>query len=104
LGVARDAPEDLREKIERGLECDVLLVSGGVSAGVKDLVPGVLADLGVTEHFHQVRVKPGKPLWFGTLDRGATGVPPVSGGVDSPLRGATGDTPVAPISTPVARK
>jgi molybdopterin molybdotransferase len=66
LGVARDTPEDLRVKIARGLECDVLLVSGGVSAGVKDLVPGVLAELGVEQHFHKVRVKPGKPLWFGT--------------------------------------
>jgi molybdopterin molybdotransferase len=37
---------------------------------VKDLVPVVLADLGVGEHFHQVRVKPGKPLWFGTRDAG----------------------------------
>jgi molybdopterin molybdotransferase len=65
LGVARDTPADLRDKISRGLECDVLLVSGGVSAGVKDLVPRVLAELGVSEKFHQVRVKPGKPLWFG---------------------------------------
>ncbi len=70
LGVARDTPEDLREKIVRGLECDVLLVSGGVSAGVKDLVPGVLAELGVMQHFHKVRMKPGKPLWFGTREAG----------------------------------
>jgi molybdopterin molybdotransferase len=69
LGVARDNPDDLREKIAKGLQCDVLLVSGGVSAGVKDLVPGVLAELGVEQVFHQVRVKPGKPLWFGVLTR-----------------------------------
>jgi molybdopterin molybdotransferase len=68
LGVARDTPEDLREKIARGLECDVLLISGGVSAGVKDLVPGVLTELGVQAHFHKVRMKPGKPLWFGTRE------------------------------------
>jgi molybdopterin molybdotransferase len=60
----------LREKIARGLECDALLISGGVSAGVKDLVPGVLAELGVAEQFHQVRVKPGKPLWFGVREDG----------------------------------
>lgn len=70
LGVGRDDPADLREKIALGLECDVLLVSGGVSAGVKDLVPGVLAELGVEEVFHQVRVKPGKPLWFGVREDG----------------------------------
>jgi molybdopterin molybdotransferase len=70
LGVGRDDPSDLREKIGLGLECDVLLVSGGVSAGVKDLAPSVLAELGVEEQFHQVRVKPGKPLWFGVRDQG----------------------------------
>ncbi|MCC6491890.1 MAG: molybdopterin molybdotransferase MoeA [Pirellulales bacterium] len=79
LGVGRDDPADLRDKMSRGLrECDVLLVSGGVSAGVKDLVPGILAELGVDEQFHQVRIKPGKPLWFGTLrgrDAFATGEP-----------------------------
>jgi molybdopterin molybdotransferase len=70
LGIGRDDERDLREKIARGLECDVLLISGGVSAGVKDLVPGVLAELGVSQHFHKVRMKPGKPLWFGTRDAG----------------------------------
>jgi molybdopterin molybdotransferase len=65
LGVGRDNPNDLREKIGLGLECDVLLVSGGVSAGVLDLVPQVLAELGVEELFHKIRMKPGKPLWFG---------------------------------------
>lgn len=68
LGVGRDDPDDLRAKIANGLkQCDVLLVSGGVSAGVKDLVPGILTELGVAEQFHLVRVKPGKPIWFGTL-------------------------------------
>ena len=68
LGVGRDTVDDLWEKISSGLECNVLLVSGGVSAGVKDLVPGVLTELGVVEQFHQVRVKPGKPLWFGVRE------------------------------------
>jgi molybdopterin molybdotransferase len=49
----------------------VLLVSGGVSAGVKDLAPGIFVELGVEERFHQVRMKPGKPLWFGV--RGTEG-------------------------------
>ena len=43
----------------------MLIISGGVSAGTRDLVPDVLADLGVQEVFHKVKVKPGKPLWFG---------------------------------------
>jgi molybdopterin molybdotransferase len=70
LGVARDELDDLRAKMGAGLECDVLLVSGGVSAGIKDLVPGVLAGLGANEVFHQVRMKPGKPLWFGVREGG----------------------------------
>jgi molybdopterin molybdotransferase len=70
LGLGRDEPADLCEKIARGLDCDALLVSGGVSAGVKDLVPGVLAELGVVEQFHKVSLKPGKPLWFGVREDG----------------------------------
>lgn len=65
LGVARDDADELRTMIARGLECDLLVLSGGVSAGVLDLVPGVLRDLGVMQVFHKVNVKPGKPVWFG---------------------------------------
>lgn len=65
LGIGRDEPDELRRLIGVGLESDVLLVTGGVSAGVMDLVPGVLHDLGVEQVFHKVRIKPGKPLWFG---------------------------------------
>ena len=67
LGIARDDDDDLRRLILRGLEADVLILSGGVSAGVLDLVPHVLQQLGVQPVFHKVNLKPGKPLWFGTL-------------------------------------
>ena len=43
----------------------MLLITGGVSAGNRDLVPEALASLGVDRVFHKVRIKPGKPLWFG---------------------------------------
>ncbi len=43
----------------------MLLVTGGVSAGKRDLVPAVLSELGVETVFHKVRLKPGKPLLFG---------------------------------------
>ena len=86
LGIARDDRESLRERISAGLEADVLLLSGGVSAGVLDLVPGVLAELGVQQVFHKVQLKPGKPIWFGVSSRGSQrtlvfGLPgnPVSG-------------------------
>jgi molybdopterin molybdotransferase len=65
LGIATDDPGDLRRAIAAGLEYDLLLISGGVSAGVLDLVPRVLGDLGVEQVFHKVNLKPGKPLWFG---------------------------------------
>ncbi|MBL4884951.1 MAG: hypothetical protein JKY95_10505 [Planctomycetaceae bacterium] len=42
-----------------------MILSGGVSAGVLDLVPQVLQDLGVKQVFHKVQLKPGKPIWFG---------------------------------------
>ena len=68
LGIARDDRDDLRARsIGRGLaESDVLVLAGGVSVGKFDLVPAVLEELGVTIHFRQVRMKPGKPLLFGT--------------------------------------
>ncbi|GAB3895124.1 molybdopterin molybdotransferase MoeA [Spirosoma agri] len=45
---------------------DVLILSGGVSAGKADFVPAVLTQLGVQKQFHQIAQRPGKPLWFGT--------------------------------------
>src|SRR5207302_4101117 len=61
-----DRPESLRPLIVEGLRASVLVLSGGVSAGKLDLVPGVLQELGVAAHFHKVEMKPGKPVFFGT--------------------------------------
>lgn len=68
LGIARDDEKSLREKVVEGLAADVLLISGGVSAGKLDLVPAILQQAGVRPEFHKVALKPGKPLWFGTRD------------------------------------
>ncbi|MGC4007187.1 MAG: molybdopterin-binding protein [Pirellulales bacterium] len=68
MGIARDDRESLRGKIRQGLNADVLVLSGGVSAGDLDLVPEVLDAAGVIAHFHKIRMKPGKPLFFGTLE------------------------------------
>lgn len=65
LGVARDNIDELSLRIQQGLHVDVLLLSGGVSAGTLDLVPQQLAAAGVEQIFHGVNMKPGKPLWFG---------------------------------------
>jgi molybdopterin molybdotransferase len=66
LGIARDRLESLRPLVTDGLKSSVLVLSGGVSAGKLDLVPGVLQELGVQAHFHKVEMKPGKPVFFGT--------------------------------------
>lgn len=65
LGIARDEFDALRQSVSAGLTSDELIISGGVSAGVLDLVPRVLAEVGVRPVFHKVQLKPGKPLWFG---------------------------------------
>lgn len=86
LGIARDDVDSLRRMVDEGLRrADMLVLSGGVSAGVLDLVPGVLRAAGVEQVFHKVSVKPGKPAWFGvrpgTPQKLVFGLPgnPVSG-------------------------
>ena len=69
LGIARDQPGPLREAIAVGLQSDILILTGGVSEGVLDLVPATLKALGVEQVFHKVQLKPGKPVWFGTKHR-----------------------------------
>jgi molybdopterin molybdotransferase len=69
LGIARDRLDSLTPLIAEGLRADVLLLSGGVSAGKLDLVPEVLQKAGVRAIFHKIALKPGKPLFFGVCDR-----------------------------------
>lgn len=69
LGVVRDEVERIADAVERGLHNDVLVVSGGVSAGAFDLVEPVLARFGVEAVFTKVAIKPGAPLVFGTRGR-----------------------------------
>lgn len=57
----------LEAAIKKHLDCDLLIMSGGVSAGDADYVPGVLSKLGVKNLFHKVAIKPGKPIWCGQL-------------------------------------
>jgi molybdopterin molybdotransferase len=65
LPVARDTIEDTRHGIATGLESDLLLLSGGVSAGKYDLVETVLAEFSAEFFFTRVKVQPGQPLVFG---------------------------------------
>ena len=103
-----DDAERLRQAMETELaSAEVLVVTGGMSMGTKDYVPRVLVEMGVRLLVEKVRMKPGKPFLFGTLERGGgrkyvVGLPgnPVSGFVcfvrfASPLlaqlRGETGE-------------
>jgi molybdopterin molybdotransferase len=66
LGIGHDRVESLKNLVAQCLGSQVLILSGGVSAGKLDLVPGVLQELAVQAHFHKVEMKPGKPVLFGT--------------------------------------
>ncbi len=82
FGAVRDDESEQRRRIEEALEAaDVLLTSGGVSVGSRDLIKPIFEQLG-TVHFGRVSVRPGKPLTFATFDSGklAFGLPgfPVS--------------------------
>lgn len=65
LPVAPDEPKELRKLIERGLEADLLLLSGGVSAGKYDLVEQVLEGLNAEFLIRGAWIQPGKPVVFG---------------------------------------
>jgi molybdopterin molybdotransferase len=66
-GIVSDDKTGIRETLANLLaESDMVLISGGVSMGDYDFVPGILKELGVTLHFDRVAIQPGKPTVFGT--------------------------------------
>jgi molybdopterin molybdotransferase len=69
-GVVADDRDATLDAVRRGLEGDVLVVSGGVSVGPHDHVKPSFEACGVEEVLWRVRIKPGKPVWFGR--RGGT--------------------------------
>ena len=92
LGIARDNLDDLRRQLDIAQRsCDLLLLSGGVSAGKYDLVEQALAQRGAVFHFTGVRIQPGKPTVFGELPPGKSGHAPL------PFFGLPGN----PVSTMV---
>ena len=68
LGIAPDDVEQLALAVRHGLDCDILVTSGGVSLGDYDVVKQVLVAEGNIS-FWTVRMKPGKPLAFGVFKR-----------------------------------
>jgi molybdopterin molybdotransferase len=93
LGIARDDPKHLQEKLREAAagspQADLLLTSGGVSVGDFDYVKDVMGGAGTID-FWRVRIRPGKPLMFGTIDVS-------SGGRRLPILGLPGN----PTSTMV---
>jgi molybdopterin molybdotransferase len=83
LGIARDNADDLRVHLLQATTADLVLTSGGVSVGTYDLVKQILAEQGAIQ-FWRVRMRPGKPLAFGTIG-------------ETPLLGLPGN----PVSTAV---
>ena len=67
--IVRDDAKKMKAALAKALKADIVLISGGVSMGDYDLVPGVLKSLGVKALFHKVRVRPGKPMFFGVKGR-----------------------------------
>lgn len=67
LGIARDQPAALEEKIAHGLNADILVLSGGVSMGEYDFTKAVFKDLGAEMNFWKLAIRPGQPLAFGKI-------------------------------------
>lgn len=67
LGIGRDTPASLKEKILQGLGCDIIVLSGGVSMGDYDFTKVVFAELGADMHFWKLAIRPGQPLAFGKI-------------------------------------
>lgn len=60
-----DDPKELELALQAALKADIVLLTGGVSMGDADFVPGLLAQQGIQKVFHKIAMKPGKPIWFG---------------------------------------
>jgi molybdopterin molybdotransferase len=85
---AADTEEALDETLRAALDADLLLISGGVSAGKFDLVEPALARLGAQFHFTSVRIQPGKPLVFGEVPRTGKSSLPFFGLPGNPISSA----------------
>lgn len=71
LGIAPDEVSGLRAMLVKALDdADIVLTIGGISKGTHDLVHATLAELGVVTEFHGIKLKPGKPTYFGTRQVG----------------------------------
>ena len=85
LGIAPDDPEELLRVLKTCKDYDIFITTGGVSMGEKDYVQYLVSEVGVDVKFHKLRIKPAKPVLFGTYGKNKLffGLPgnPVSCGV-----------------------
>ena len=88
LPAAADNAEALDKSLAEAAAADMLLISGGVSAGKFDLVEPALAQLGAKFHFTGVRIQPGKPLVFGEMPGGNASAVPFFGLPGNPVSSA----------------
>lgn len=88
LPTAADDAQALDKSLAEAAQADMLLISGGVSAGKFDLVEPALARLGAKFHFTGVRIQPGKPLVFGELPGGKGRIVPLFGLPGNPVSSA----------------
>jgi molybdopterin molybdotransferase len=90
--IAPDEPARLRALIEEGFNCDLLLLTGGVSMGKYDLVEQVLAELKAEFYFIGAKIQPGKPIVFGSC------------GADTPVRVSAENAQSARAEMPTPHK
>jgi molybdopterin molybdotransferase len=95
---ASDDARALDTSLSQALEADLLLITGGVSAGKFDLVEPALARAGAQFHFTGVRIQPGKPLVFGEIPRHRNAAGNAMGPAAS---SAAGHPPIAVHSLPL---
>ncbi|SHK40866.1 gephyrin-like molybdotransferase Glp [Thermocrinis minervae] len=69
LGIVKDDPETIKKILSNIYDYDVFITTGGVSAGDKDFVKMLVREVGVDVKFHKVRIKPAKPILFGTYGK-----------------------------------
>ena len=98
LPTAADNDNALDEALRKAVSADMLLITGGVSAGKFDLVEPALARIGARFHFTGVRIQPGKPLVFGDLSRKRHSTSGESAGKVLPFFGLPGN-PISSAAT-----
>jgi molybdopterin molybdotransferase len=101
LPIAPDEPSRLRQLIDKGLQYDLLIMTGGVSMGRYDLVEQVLAELQAEFFFTGAKIQPGRPVVFGRAPYSTYGAASPTSGASTPASKYFFGLPGNPVSTMV---